>query len=241
MVKELEHKGADIRFNLDVEQLSRSANGGVLASFSDGSVGEFDQVFFATGRKPNVDNLWAPNLELEQDKSGAIAVDKNFKTSVDSIFAIGDVVGRMALTPVAINEAKVLVRHWIEETPVDINYRLIPQAVFCSPAIATVGYTEEDASADGYSMDIYDANFRTLKDSLTSKPNKTYMKMLVNQNDRKVLGVHLVGDDVAEILQCAAVALGMGATKEDFDRTVGIHPTTAEELVTMHRVSRTLP
>lgn len=241
MAKELAQKGADVRFNLDVQKIEKAAGGRLQAYFSDDSVDEFDQVFFATGRKPNVENLWSSSVGIEQDDSGAIKVDSNFKTAVDSIFAIGDVVGRMALTPVAINEAKALIKLWLEGVPVDLDYRMIPQAVFCSPSIATVGYTEEDAVAEGFSVDIYEASFRTLKDGLTSRPDKTYMKMLVNQNDGRVLGVHLAGGEVAEILQCAAVALGMGATKADFDRTVGIHPTTAEELVTMHRVSRTSP
>lgn len=240
VAKELQHKGADVRFNLDVESITKRGDA-LEARLSDGSVELVDQVFFATGRTPNVGDLWSADLKIDCEESGTIRVNENFKTSVDSIYAIGDVVGRMALTPVAINEAKALVKHWADGSPVDINYRFIPQAVFCTPGIATLGYTEEEACAEGYSLDIYEASFRTLKDSLTSRPDKTYMKLLVNQSDRRVLGVHLAGDDVAEILQSAAVAVQMGATKDDFDRTVGIHPTTAEELVTMHRVSRTAP
>lgn len=241
MAKELAQKGADVRFNLDVDRLERTDSGRLKVSLSDASALEVDQVFYATGRTPNLEKLLASGLGVELEESGTIKVDSNFKTSVDSIYAIGDVVGRMALTPVAIAEAKALVNHWLENTPIAIDYRLIPQAVFSSPSIATVGYTEEEAIADGLPVEIYEASFRTLKDSLTAKSDKTYMKMVVNTDNRRVLGIHLVGEDVAEILQAAAVALGMGATKEDFDRTVGIHPTTAEELVTMHRVSRAAP
>lgn len=241
MATELKEKGIDVQFNLDVDRLEQVEKAKVRAHFSDGSSRDVDQVLFATGREPSIDGLWDSALDIRLAEGGTVEVDANFRTSTESIYAIGDVVGRMALTPVAITEAKFLIRHWLDGTEVNIDYRLIPQAVFSSPVMASVGLTEEEAAQDRSPLDIYEAKFRSLKDSLTSKPDKTYMKMIVDRENRRVLGVHMAGEDAAEIMQTAAVAVGMGATKEDFDRTVGIHPTSAEELVTMHRVSRTLP
>ncbi len=234
----LKAKGLYLRLQTDIREIRQGEGARRQVHLTDGSEMEADQILFATGRRANTQGLWHEELDIRCNPDGSIQVDANFRTSVPEVYALGDVVGRLALTPVAIAEAKALVQHWIEGVETTLDYQNMPFAVFSSPGVACVGLTEEQALQRGKPVLIYETRFRSLRLSLTQRKEQTYMRMLVDEASRRVLGVHLVGEEVAEILQCAAVALNMGATKEDFDRTVGIHPTTAEELVTMSRPPR---
>jgi glutathione reductase (NADPH) len=188
----------------------------------------------ATGRHPAVEDIGLENVAVETRDNGAIIVDDEFRTSVPNIFALGDVIDRMQLTPVAISEAMVFARNqFLGETGV-MDYENVPTAVFCQPNIGTVGLTEEEARQQ-FSDDItvYKSGFRAMKHTLSGSGEKTLMKMVVQTSTDRVLGVHMVGAEAGEIIQGIAVALKAGATKKVFDSTIGIHPTTAEELVTM--------
>ncbi len=187
----------------------------------------------ATGRKPNLENLSLENAGVEVDK-GAIAVDRHSRTSQDHIFAVGDCTDCINLTPVAINEGRVFADTEFGGKSRIMSYENIPSAVFSTPEAATVGLTEAQAREKyGDAVKIYRAKFRPMYYTLTSQDEKTMIKLVVDQNTDKVLGAHMVGEHAAEIIQGVAIALKMGAKKSDFDATIGIHPTAAEEFVTM--------
>ena len=198
-----------------------------------------DEVLLAIGRRPNVAGL---GLELAGIKTGAyghIEVDEYSKTSQDNIYAIGDVTGRRELTPVAIHEAMCFVKTLYEDTPTAPDHECVATAVFTRPEIGAVGMTEEKALERGHTIDIYKAHFRPLKHALTGREEKTLMKLIVDTADDKILGCHIFGPEAGEMIQLVAVALKMGATKAEFDATVAVHPTVAEELVTMRYKSAT--
>ncbi|MGF1512756.1 MAG: glutathione-disulfide reductase [Elainellaceae cyanobacterium] len=188
----------------------------------------------ALGRHPNIDNLGLENTKVEV-KQGAIAVNKAAETAEPDVYAVGDCTDRINLTPVAINEGRALADTLFGNNPRTMDYRNIPTAVFTSPEAATVGLTEEEARQEyGDAVKVYRSRFRAMYYTLPNKDEKTLMKLIVNQNDsERVLGAHMVGDHAAEIIQGVAIAVKMGATKADFDATVGIHPSSAEEFVTM--------
>lgn len=197
-----------------------------------------DGVLCAIGREPSTTDLGLDAAGVALRADGSIAIDALSRTSVDNIWAIGDVAGRMQLTPSAIHEAMCLAQTLFGGREAVPDLALVPTAVFSQPPFATVGMTEEEAVEAHRQVDVFSSAFRPLRLSLTDNPERTLMKIVVERPNDRVVGVHVIGDDAAEIVQCAAVALRMGATKADFDRTIGIHPTSAEELVTMRSPAR---
>ncbi|MCV6590157.1 MAG: glutathione-disulfide reductase [Marinobacterium sp.] len=231
--KEVAKKHVDLRFNTNIEKIEKAEDGTLTAFLTDGSTLEADCIMYATGRVPNVANLGLEQAGVEQGKNGAIVVNDQFQTSIPSVYAIGDVIDRVQLTPVALAEGMVLVRNLYGNQNQKVDYNLIPTAVFCQPNIGTVGLTEEQAREQHANIDIYKSEFRAMKHTLSGSEERTFMKMIVDRDSDRVLGVHMVGADAGEIIQGIGVALKAGATKAVFDATIGIHPTAAEEFVTM--------
>ncbi|MCW3481087.1 glutathione-disulfide reductase [Neisseriaceae bacterium JH1-16] len=232
--EELLKKGLDLQFNADITRLDKQADGSLAATLKDGRVLEADCVLYAIGRHPMTDDLGLKNTAVELDQHGFIKVDDEYRTTEPSIWAIGDVIGHVQLTPVALAEGMAVARRLFrpeEYRPLD--YKLIPTTVFSLPNIGTVGLTEEEALGAGHKIKVFNSRFRPMKLSLTASQEKTLMKLVVDADTDKVLGCHMVGPDAGEILQGIAVALKAGATKAIFDDTIGIHPTAAEEFVTM--------
>ena len=205
---------------------------------SQGQVQSFDVVMYATGRAPNSANLGLEALGIELDSKGAVNVDQYSATAVSSIYAIGDVTNRVNLTPVAIREGMAFVHTAILGNPTSIDHELIPSAVFTQPEYGTIGLSEEDASKQE-PIEIFATSFRPMNTSFIEDPNKVLMKLVVSKATRKVLGCHIVADGAGEMIQMAGIAVKMGATKEEFDRVCAVHPTMAEELVTMKSPVRT--
>lgn len=231
--QEVAKKGVELTFNNNIESIEKQADGSLLASMTDGSKVEADLIMYATGRNPKVEGLGLEALGIEQGKNGAIVVNDDFQTNVPSVYAIGDVIDRVQLTPVALAEGMALVRNLYAGMEQKVDYDLIPTAVFCQPNIGTVGLSEEQAREQYANLKVYKSDFRAMKHTLSGSEERTLMKMLVDADTRKVVGVHMVGPDAGEIIQGIGIALKAGATKEVFDATIGIHPTAAEEFVTM--------
>lgn len=236
--EEVAKKGINLRFNTNITAIEKQADGSLLATLTDGSTVEADAIMYATGRNPKVTGLGLEVLGIEQGKNGAIVVNDQFQTNVPSVYAIGDVIDRIQLTPVALAEGMALVRNLYGGQDQKVDYNLIATAVFCQPNIGTVGLTEEQAREQYENVDVYKSNFRAMKHTLSGSDEKTFMKMLVDRDSDKVLGVHMVGPDAGEIIQGIAIALKAGATKAVFDSTIGIHPTAAEEFVTMREPAK---
>jgi glutathione reductase (NADPH) len=194
---------------------------------------EADQILYATGRLSKTSKLGLENVGVKLKYNGAVVVDEYSKSSVDSIYAIGDCTDRMMLTPVAIAEAMAVANTLFNDKPTKPGYLNVPTAVFSTPNCGTVGLSEEEARERNYRVNIYRTAFRPLKHTLTGSDERTMMKLVVDQTTDKVLGCHMVGPEAGEIIQGLAVALNCGATKAQFDATIGIHPTAAEEFVTM--------
>ncbi|MFT5015058.1 MAG: glutathione reductase (NADPH) [Patiriisocius sp.] len=230
---ELVKKGIDLHFNTNVEKIDKQADGSFLVSFKEGHSMEVDLVMYATGRVPNVTDIGLENVEVKQGKNGAILVDDEYRTSVNNIFALGDVTDKIQLTPVAIREAMAFVQTQYLNQPTKMDYEGIATAVFCQPNIGTVGLTEAEAKEKYGEVDIYRSNFKAMKHTLSGSDEGSMMKIIVDRASDKVVGVHMVGAEAGEIIQGIAIALKAGATKAVFDATVGIHPTSAEEFVTM--------
>ncbi|WP_432210008.1 glutathione-disulfide reductase [Marinobacter alkaliphilus] len=230
--QEMRKKGVDLRFNATIESIeTKGAHYQVM--LSDGERLETGLVMAATGRRALVDGLGLTELGIELNASGHIVVDDHFQTSVPSITALGDVIGTPQLTPVALAQAMVLSRRLFGDGQGDMDYSAIPTAVFCQPNIGTVGLTEEEAREAGHRLRIYRSEFRPMKYTLSGRDERCLMKLVVDDETDKVLGAHMVGPDAGEIIQGLAVAIKAGATKAQFDSTMGIHPTSAEEFVTM--------
>ncbi len=208
------------------------AAGPIWVKGSNGTEAVYDHVIFATGRAANTDGLGLENAGVKLGRGGAIDVDEYSQTAVPSIFAIGDVTDRVQLTPVAIREAMAFVDTVFNGKPTKVDHDLIPSAVFTQPEMGTVGLTEEQA-IEQEEVDIYCTSFRPMQSAFAERPDRVLMKLVVSKANRTVLGCHIVAPNAGEMIQLAAIAIKMGATKEDFDRTVAVHPTMSEELVTM--------
>ena len=203
-----------------------------------GTEAVFDTVLFATGRTPNTDDLGLEHVGIETGRRGEIPVDPHSKTTVDNIYAIGDVTNRVNLTPVAIREGMAFVETVFKDNPTPVDHDLIPSAVFTQPELGTVGLSEEDAR-EQEEIEVYCTSFRPMKTAFAQMDDRVLMKLVVSKATRKVLGCHIVAPEAGEMIQLAGIAVKMGATKEDFDRTVAVHPTMSEELVTMRSPMRT--
>ncbi len=206
---------------------------GLVGELSDGSKIETDAIMFAIGRSPNTKGLGLEKAGIEQGWDGHIVVDAASRTNVDNIYAVGDVTDRVQLTPVAIREGHAFADSVFGGKPWTVSHDLIPTAVFSTPEIGTIGLAEHEARERCAKLDIYKARFRPMKGTISGREERTVMKLLVDGDSGKVVGCHILGPDAGEIVQMAAIAMRMGATKADFDATMALHPSAAEELVTM--------
>ncbi len=231
--QEIAKKGVDLHFNTDVTSIEKQADGSLKVMLNDGTNIIADAVLYATGRKPQLDNLGLENVNINLTNGGYIDVNEQFQTSESSIYALGDVTGGMELTPVALEEGMTLARALYNGASWKLDYSNIATTVFCQPNIGTVGMTEEQARAEYPNVVKYHSSFKAMKHSISGSQERTMMKLLVDGDTDKVLGVHMVGADAGEIMQGIAIAIKAGASKADFDATIGIHPTAAEEFVTM--------
>jgi len=242
VANEMSRTGVSLRFNCEVLRVDRLSNNDLRVTLKNGEEVLTNCLICATGRIPNVTGLGLENTSILQRENGAIIVNENFQTAEPSIFAIGDVIDRISLTPVAIAQAMNLVAHLYGGSDTPMNYEFVPTAVFCRPSIGTVGLTEAKAVSEYGDIAVYKSKFSPLKNSLGVTSAHTFMKLIVDRKSDRVIGVHIVGPDSGEIIQGFAVALKSGATKAIFDSTVGVHPTAAEELVTMrdavHKTSK---
>jgi len=230
--REIARTGVDLRFEVNVESIARGANGLVLA-LTDGSSIEADTVLYATGRKANIDGLGLENVKVEVNEFGNVVADWEYRTAEPSIFALGDVTGGMELTPVALAEGMSFARRQFGGLENTVDYDFIPTAVFCQPNIGTVGFTEEQARARFGHIRLFKSTFKPMKHTISGREEQTFMKLVVDKATDRVVGAHMVGPDAGEIMQGFAIAMRAGASKALFDTTIGIHPTAAEEFVTM--------
>lgn len=230
-------QGVDIHCGTDVMRLEKT-DSGIRAVATDGSEREFDLVLYATGRRPNTSGLGLDTLGLSLGRNGEIPVDAYSQTAVPSIFAVGDVTGRINLTPVAIREGHAFADTVFGARPTTFDHQLVASAVFTQPEMGSVGPSEEAARAQE-PIEVYSTAFRPMKTAFLGKQDRVLMKLIVSQATRRVLGCHIVAPEAGEMIQLAAIAIRMGATKEDFDATCAVHPTMAEELVTMRKAVRT--
>jgi glutathione reductase (NADPH) len=233
VANEMGKAGVDIRLNCEAASVARNAHGGLTVTLARGQQVEADTVLFATGRVPNTQGLGLEAAGVKLDDKGAIAVDAHYRTSVPSIYAVGDVSTRVQLTPVALAEAMVVVDELFGKGKRRLDYEFIPTAVFTHPNIGTCGYSEIDARAKFGEVTVFSSEFKSLRHTLSGSSERTFMKLVVDRKSDRVVGLHMVGADAGEVVQGFAVAMRAGATKALFDSTIGIHPTAAEEFVTM--------
>ncbi|GLQ34599.1 glutathione-disulfide reductase [Amylibacter marinus] len=238
VAEEMRAKGVDLRVNTDVKSIEKTDDG-LLVTPTLGDSFTVDQVLYATGRVPNTDGLGLEEVGVPLGPKGQIQVDGFSQTSVPSIYAVGDVTDRVQLTPVAIVESAAFIETVFKSNPTQPDHELIPTAVFTQPEIGTIGLSEEAARETG-KIDVYVASFRPMKVILAGRSEKMLMKLIVATDSQQVLGLHIVGHGAGEMIQLAGVAIKMGATKQDFDRTMAVHPTAAEELVTLGAPTRTV-
>ncbi|MGE0873675.1 MAG: glutathione-disulfide reductase [Burkholderiales bacterium] len=236
IAEELRRKGIEVLLQADPAKLERSGDD-LVTSFKDGSTRRAGLVMFATGRKPNTAGLGLEAAGVALAADGAVKVDPYARSSVASIHAIGDVTNRINLTPVATAEGMALAKTLFRHEPTPIDHDNVPTAVFSHPNVATVGLSEEDARARHGAVDVYKASFRALMNTLSGNQERTFMKLVVDTASQRVLGAHMIGPDAGEVIQGIAIAVKLGATKAQFDATIGIHPTAAEEFVTMREKS----
>ena len=236
LAEEMRKRGIDLRFNTDVIKIEKF-NEVLKATLLDGSVVEANEILYATGRVPKTRGLGLEKAGVDLSDSGAVIVDPYLRSNVDSIYAIGDCTDRLMLTPVAIAEGMAVANTLFNNKPVRLDYENVATAIFSTPNCGTVGLSEQQARQRNYEIDIYITLFRPLRHTMTGGAEKTMMKLVVDHATDRVLGCHMVGPDAGEIIQGLAVALNCGATKAQFDATIGIHPTAAEEFVTMRTKS----
>jgi glutathione reductase (NADPH) len=226
-------KGIDIRFNFPFKSAIKQADGSILIDGGEAGMIETDLILWAIGRVPKTMELGLESAGVAQDKDGAVVVGDDNRSNVPSIYAVGDVTNRVQLTPVAIREGHAFADSVFGAKPRTIDYRSIPTAVFANPPIASVGLTEDEARAEFGDIQVYKSDFRAMKNVLAGRDERALYKMIVDAKTDRVLGLHLIGPDSAEILQAAAIAVKAGLTKAAFDDTVALHPSMAEELVLM--------
>jgi len=232
LADEMRKKKIDLRFDTNITALAKT-DGGIQATLTDGSTLEADVVMYATGRAPLTANLGLEAAGVEINAKGAVVVDEYSKTSVDNIYAVGDVTDRINLTPVAIREGHAVSDTLFGNKPSKADHVDVPSAVFSQPPMGSVGLTEAEARAQYGAVAIYKSDFRAMKSTLSGSDEKVLMKLIVDRASDRVVGCHMIGPEAGEIIQGIGIAVKCGATKAQFDATVGIHPTTAEELVTM--------
>ncbi|HWA45604.1 MAG TPA: glutathione-disulfide reductase [Hypericibacter adhaerens] len=232
LAAEIGKKGIDLRLETSLKGLKRDG-AGIAVEFADGRQETFDQVLYATGRVPNTEKMGLEAAGVALDAQGAVVVDDDSRSSVGHIFAIGDVTNRINLTPVAIREGHAFADTVFGNKPWRMSHETVPSAVFSQPPVGTVGLSEETARGRHGALDIYKTSFRPLKHTLTGREERTLMKLVVDRASQRVLGAHMVGADAPEIIQAIAIAVKMGATKTQFDATMALHPTAAEEFVTL--------
>lgn len=234
---QMRDKGVNLHCGTNILEMERR-DGKIWTKATNGTEASFDQVMFATGRTPNVEGLGLENVGVNVGRRGEIIVDEYNQTNVPSIYAVGDVTDRVQLTPVAIREAMAFVETVFKGNPTPVDHELIPSAVFTQPEYGAVGLTEEEAR-DQEPIEVYTSSFRPMQTLFAGREDRVLMKLIVSQATRKVLGVHIVAPQAGEMIQMVGIAVKMGATKEDFDRVCAVHPTMAEELVTMKTPTRT--
>ena len=233
LCEEMRKGGVDLRLNVNAAALAREGSA-IAVTTTTGEVIEADQVLFATGRKPNVAGLGLENAGVDTAEGGAIPVDANSHTGVAGIYAVGDVTDRINLTPVAIHEGRCIAETLYNDNPQAPDHRDVATAVFTTPELGTVGLTEEEARQAFPALDIYKTRFRPLKHTLTGREETVFMKLVVDRASDRVVGCHMVGDGAGEAVQLLGIAVKAGATKAQFDATMAVHPTAAEEFVTMY-------
>jgi glutathione reductase (NADPH) len=236
LATEMGKREIELRFNSQVERIEKLPRG-IRATLIDGAALEADLIMFATGRTPNTHDLGLERAGVKLDYEGAVVVDSYSCSSVTNIYAVGDCTDRMQLTPVAIAEGQAVAETLFHGNPQTPDYENVPTAVFCQPHIGTVGLTEAEARARYRAVDVYKSRFQPLKHTLGGREENSFMKLVVDRETDRVLGCHMLGDDAGEIIQGLAIALKCRATKAQFDATIGIHPTAAEEFVTMRTKS----
>jgi glutathione reductase (NADPH) len=233
--EEMTKKDIRILLHSEIVRIGRVASGALQVEISGETQGSqlFDAVLYATGRVPNTESLGLAQVGVDVDPAGGVRVDASGRTNISSIHAVGDVTNRIALTPVAIREGAAVANTLFGAGPTAADLMVVPSAVFSQPPIGTVGMTETEALAQHEEIDIYRANFLPLRQALSGRNERTLIKLIVDSASQRVLGAHMVGADAPEIIQGLAIAIRMGATKADFDATVALHPTSAEEFVTL--------
>ena len=236
IAEEMTKSGISFSLNEDITEINVNAKGLELIN-SDRKTENFDEILVATGRIPNSDDLGLENLGIQIGSMGQIVVDDYSRSCIESVYAIGDVTDRSNLTPIAIREAMSFIETVFRDAPEKLDYRFIPTAVFTTPEIGTVGLTEEEASQFA-PLEIYTTKFKSMRDGFAGRQDRVFMKLVVEERNQKVLGCHFVSPFAGELVQLAAIAVTMGATKLDFDKTIAVHPTIAEELVTMRKPTR---
>jgi glutathione reductase (NADPH) len=235
--QEMRKQGIEMNYQSQVSHVARQADQSLLVTFADGTNIEVDQVLMAIGRNPRLAGIGLDALGIETSSKGTIVVNDKFQTNIDNIYALGDVTGGIELTPVALAEAMTLVNHWFGDGSKRMDYNLIPTAVFTQPNVGTIGLTEQQAREQAGDITVYRSDFKPMKHTLSGSDERSFMKLIVDTATDRVIGLHIVAEGAGEMLQGFAVAMKAGATKADFDATIGIHPTSAEELVTMRQPS----
>ena len=235
--EEMASKGIDVLCNTEITSVNEAKGSAKTVQLNNGNRLDVDQVMLATGRDPMTDGLGLEKAGVETDKRGFIKVDDYSRTNVPHILAVGDVTNRVSLTPVAIHESMCLIETEYKDNPTKPDHELIATAVFSQPEIGTIGLGEEDAAKKYAELDVYRAHFRPMKNTLSGAEDKMLMKLVVDHASDRVVGVHIMGAGAGEMAQTLGVAIKMGAKKADFDRTMAVHPTASEELVTMYSPS----
>ena len=234
--QEMRGRGIDIRGGTQgarIDKQDKSPGAGYIVTTTDGKAIETDCVMYATGRKPNTAGMGLAEIGVELTKNGAVTVDEWQRSSVPNIYAVGDVTARINLTPVAIAEGRAIAETLYNNNPMRMDHADVPSAVFSQPPVSVVGLNEEEARREYGAVDIYQSRFKPMKNTLSGRDERTFMKLIVDAKTQRVLGCHMLGVDAPEIVQGLAIAIKCGATKQQFDQTVGIHPSAAEEFVTM--------